>query len=231
MENQNKKKKTAITIILIAVLIAALALVTVACSFTGSQAEEPEESASPTESAEPADASPKPASTAKPAATAAPASTAAPGETGSTGSANTGSTNIGSTNTGSTNTGSTGTAAGNQDKEDEDEHQHSWTPVYTTVHHEESGHYETVTIQAAYDEQEMMWITICNVCGYNGSDVDLHILSTHEGKGSYHSEQVPTGNVIHHDAVTEQRYIVDSPAYDEQVISHYVCSCGQTRSK
>lgn len=222
MENQNKKKKTAITIILIAVLIAALALVAVACSFTGSQAEEPEESASPTESAEPADASPKPASTAKPAATAAPASTAAPGETGSTGVTNTGST-------GSTNTGSTDTANGNQDKEEE--HQHSWTPVYTTVHHEESGHYETVTIQAAYDEQEMMWETVCNVCGRRGGDVPEHIIWDHNNEGSYHSEQVPTGNVIHHDAVTEQKWVVDSPSYDEQVISHYVCSCGQTRSK
>lgn len=210
-KNQNKKKKTAITIILITVLIAALILVAVTCSFTGSQAEEPEESASPTESAETADASPKPESTAKPAATAAPASTAAPEETGINGATN------------------TGTATGNQDKEEE--HQHSWTPVYTTVHHEESGHYETVTIQAAYDEQEMMWIAICNVCGYSGTDVPEHIVWDHNNEGSYHSEQVPTGNVIHHDAVTEQKWVVDSPAYDEQVISHYVCSCGQTRSK
>lgn len=218
-KNQNKKKKTAITIILIAVLIAALALIAVACSLTNGGTAEPEETPSPAESAAPSaqpggktETSPKPETTAKPAATAAPETTAAPAETGGT-------------NTGTTNTGSTG----NQDKEDE--HQHSWQAVYTTVHHDEVGHYETVTVQAAWDEEEMVWETICNVCGRRGGDVPFHIMDDHDGNGSYHSEQVPTGNVIHHEAVTEQKWVVDSPAFDEQVVSHYICACGQTRSR
>ncbi len=110
-----------------------------------------------------------------------------------------------------------------------EKHIHNWQPVYTTVKHEEKGHMETVTVTPAWDEEEMQWVTICNVCGYEGGDVPDHIILVHDNNGSYHSEQRPTGNIIHHEAVTEQKWIVDSPAYEEQVIDHYYCSCGETK--
>lgn len=108
-------------------------------------------------------------------------------------------------------------------------HQHSWQPVYKPVHHEETGHWETVVVQAARDEPELVWKTICNVCGYMGSDVPEHIMFDHDGNGSYGSIPVETGNTIHHDEVSERQWIIDTPAYDEQVIVGYRCSCGQEK--
>lgn len=227
MENkQNNKNKKTMTIVLIAALILALALAVAACSMKGSTAE-PEESPA-AESAAPSaqvsgkpEATKAPESTAKPAATEAPEATAAPANTGSIG--NTSST--GNTGTANTNPGSQA-----QDKDQAEEHQHSWQPVYTTVHHEEKGHTETVTVQAAWDEQETVFLNVCNACGATGgNDISDHIFIAHDGDASYHAEYVPTGNVIHHEAVTEQRWVVDSPAWDEQVISYYTCSCGQAR--
>ena len=34
---------------------------------------------------------------------------------------------------------------------------------------------------------------------------------------------------IHHAAVTEEVWVVDREAYDEQVITGYSCSCGATK--
>lgn len=43
-------------------------------------------------------------------------------------------------------------------------HTHDYKPVYKTVHHDEQGHYETVTVPA-YDETKMEYHDICLVCG------------------------------------------------------------------
>lgn len=110
-------------------------------------------------------------------------------------------------------------------------HTHTW------VHVDATGHYETVTLQAAYDEQvpvyENVEHSICNDCGTditNWSENDIadhmyiHIING--GKGSDRSEwkYEQTGTrTIHHEAVTEQRWVEDTPA-------HEVCSgCGVTR--
>lgn len=105
-------------------------------------------------------------------------------------------------------------------------HTHTW------VHVDATGHWETVTIQAAWDEEVPVYedkeLSICNVCGEDitgntTAHTKAHALAG-EG-GGYHSEwvRVQTGaDIIHHDAVTEQRYIQDSPEY-------HVCSgCGAT---
>ena len=34
---------------------------------------------------------------------------------------------------------------------------------------------------------------------------------------------------IHHEAVTEQVWVQDTPAYDETIVTGYKCSCGATK--
>lgn len=245
MENKSEKKnnKKIAIIVIIAVLLAAAVILCVL--LPKSSPADPDESAAPTESVAPAspdNSKPgstkpdtKPSASASPEASAAPAENAAPAQPGNTGSnQNTGSGSQatpgqsgGSTgNQSNTNTGNT--QSGNQNS-DSTEHQHSWQPVYKTVHHDEKGHYETVVVQAAWDEEKLRYTDVCNVCGYQGSNVADHIWDAHDGSGSYHNEGFPTGEYIHHEAVTEQRWVVDTPAYDEQVIAGYKCSCGQEK--
>lgn len=243
MENKKSEKKNGkkIAIAIIAVLLAAAGILCV--WLLPKNAAEPEESPAPTESADPASPdssnpgtskpdSGKPAASAKPEASTAPAESAAPTQPGNTGSNqnNTGST--GNQQTGSTGNQNSGTQTGghhNDNHHDEQEHHHSWQPVYKTVHHDEKGHYETVVVQAAWDEEILRYTDVCNVCGYQGSNVADHIWDAHDGAGSYHNEGFPTGEYIHHDEVTEQQWVVDTPAYDEQVIAGYKCSCGQEK--
>ena len=118
---------------------------------------------------------------------------------------------------------------GSEAEKEHEEHVHNWQAVYTTIKHEEKGHMETVTVTPAWDEEEYAEVTVCSVCGYVGADVPFHVMDAHDGNGGYYSEPRPTGNVIHHEAVTEERWIVDSPAYEEQVIDHYYCTCGETK--
>lgn len=117
------------------------------------------------------------------------------------------------------------------------EHTHNWVAQYKTVNVPEQGHNEQVLVQAAYDEQvpvtEMKEFSICNNCG---ADI-TGFASEHILNGTcrrYHSElrEVVTGyNTIHHDAVYETRYVVDSPATTKQELTGYKCSsCGKTKA-
>ena len=121
------------------------------------------------------------------------------------------------------------------------EHKHDWVAQYKTVNIPEKGHNEQVLVQDAYDEQvpitEMKAYSICNQCGVDitGFAVahnDQH-LSNYE-PGGYHTEwrETVTGyNTLHHDAVYETRYVVDSPATTKQELTGYKCSgCGKTRN-
>ena len=107
------------------------------------------------------------------------------------------------------------------------------THTHTWVHVDATGHYETVTIQAAYNEEvpvyENVEHSICNQCGMDITGNEsvhnkAHALAYESG--GWHSEwrYEQTGTqIIHHDAVTENRWVQDSPAYD-------VCSgCGATK--
>ena len=116
------------------------------------------------------------------------------------------------------------------------EHTHNWVAQYKTVNVPEKGHNEQVLAQAAYDEQvpvtEMKEFSICNNCG---ADI-TGFASEHILNGTcrrYHSEwrEVVTGyNTVHHDAVYETRYVVDSPATTKQELTGYKCSsCGKTK--
>lgn len=117
------------------------------------------------------------------------------------------------------------------------EHTHNWVAQYKTVNVPEKGHNEQVLVQAAYDEQvpitEMKEFSICNNCG---ADI-TGFASEHILNGTcrrYHSEcrEVVTGyKTIHHDAVYETRYVVDSPATTKQELTGYKCSgCGKTKA-
>ena len=117
------------------------------------------------------------------------------------------------------------------------EHTHNWVAQYKTVNVPEKGHNEQVLVQAAYDEQvpvtEMKEFAICNNCG---ADITA-FASEHILNGTcrrYHTEwrEVVTGyNTIHHDAVYETRYVVDSPATTKQELTGYKCSgCGKTKA-
>ena len=121
------------------------------------------------------------------------------------------------------------------------EHTHNWVAQYKTVNVPEQGHNEQVLVQAAYDEQvpitEMKEHSICNQCG---ADITgdpwghnkQHALNYEAG--GFHSEWIEevTGyKTVHHDAVYETRYVVDSPATTKQELTGYKCSsCGKTKA-
>lgn len=142
-----------------------------------------------------------------------------------------------SNNTGSSSSGSTG---GNTTNKDE-AHTHSWMPITSVVHHEEQGHYEKILVSEAWVEEVPVYedkeVMICNDCGaeLNASNcydhVENHLLSG--GKGSWREEwkkvQVGT-NKINHDAVYEDKWVVDKAAWDETVTTGYKCSgCSATK--
>lgn len=143
-------------------------------------------------------------------------------------------------NSGSNNSGSS--KPSNNSGSKPAEHTHNWVAQYKTVNVPEKGHNEQVLVQAAYDEQvpitEMKEFSICNQCG---ADITgdpwghLEQSAVNGGNcGGYHSEwrEVVTGyKTVHHEAVYETRYVVDSPATTKQELTGYKCSgCGKTKA-
>ena len=122
------------------------------------------------------------------------------------------------------------------------EHTHNWVAQYKTVNVPEKGHNEQVLVQAAYDEQvpitEIQEFSICNQCGADiTGNTTAHMKNSYLNGGNcsgYHSEwrEVVTGyQTVHHDAVYETRYVVDSPATTKQELTGYKCSgCGKTKA-
>ena len=122
------------------------------------------------------------------------------------------------------------------------EHKHEWVAQYKTVNVPEKGHNEQVLVQAAYDEQvpitEMKAHDICNQCGADltGTDIPAHMENSYLNGGNcggHHTEWRETVvgyKTVHHEAVYETRYIVDSPATTKQELVGYKCSCGKTKS-
>lgn len=118
------------------------------------------------------------------------------------------------------------------------EHTHNWVALYKTVNVPEKGHNEQVLVQAAYDEQVPQYQdlerSICNQCGADiTNNIDAHFKSSWDCSG-YHMEfqQVLTGyKTVHHEAVYETRYVVDSPVTTKQELTGYKCSgCGKTKA-
>ena len=120
------------------------------------------------------------------------------------------------------------------------EHTHNWIAQYKTVNVPEKGHNEQVLVQAAYDEPTYgyEYHSFCNTCGLdltaNGINdaqhVKQHMLNGEGGSTTQKPVEVQTGT-IHHEAVYETRYVVDSPATTKQELVGYKCSsCGKTKA-
>ena len=143
-------------------------------------------------------------------------------------------------NSGSNNSGSS--KPSNNSGSKPAEHTHNWVAQYKTVNVPEQGHNEQVLVQAAYDEQvpitEMKAYSICNDCGADITGNTYEHVKDHmindTGNGGYHTEWRETVvgyNTVHHDAVYETRYVVDSPATTKQELTGYKCSsCGKTKA-
>ena len=121
------------------------------------------------------------------------------------------------------------------------EHTHNWVAQYKTVNVPEKGHNEQVLVQAAYDEQvpitEMQEFSICTTCGADitgntSAHMKAHTLNGENGNFRSEWREVVTGyKTVHHDAVYETRYVVDSPATTKQELTGYKCSsCGKTKA-
>ena len=120
------------------------------------------------------------------------------------------------------------------------EHTHNWVAQYKTVNVPEQGHNEQVLVQDAYDEPTYgyEYHSFCNTCGLdltaNGINdaqhVKQHTLNGEGGSTTQKPVEVQTGT-IHHEAVYETRYVVDSPATTKQELTGYKCSgCGKTKA-
>ena len=91
-------------------------------------------------------------------------------------------------------------------------------PIYQTIHHDEVGHWETQVISEAWDEPVYARKIIGNQTGrvYESTAEFFN----QDEDGSYHVGDVQVGTT-HHDAVTQQVWVVDQYAWDETVIVGY----------
>ena len=120
-------------------------------------------------------------------------------------------------------------------------HTHSWVAVTSNVHHEEVGHFEEIMVSESWTESIPVYedkeIAICNGCGADiTSDPWGHIesqaLLENFNCSGFHSEweKIQTGsNTVNHPAVYEKKWVVDTAAWNETVITGYTCNCGATK--
>ena len=91
-------------------------------------------------------------------------------------------------------------------------------PIYQTVHYDATGHWETQIISEAYDDPQFEERVVGISSGHIYDSVSDFINNGDlYGDGNYAVRQVQVGSV-HHDAVTTQVWVEDSPAHDEQVL-------------
>ena len=103
----------------------------------------------------------------------------------------------------------------------------AWTE---TVEHPEEGHYEEVVVQEAWDEEVTVIKNVCHNCGYiitSQEDAVKHLKENYmNGCQSYGQKEFT--EIIHHEAVVEQQWKVDKPAWTETVEhpeeGHWVCN-------
>ena len=164
---------------------------------------------------------------------------------------NGGNNNNNNSNSGNNNNGSS-SGNGNTSTPDTPSHTHNWKPVYgSPIHHKAVTHDEDrwVVDKAAWDEKQVRYIEICGNCqigncerckklGITNFEYDsLEALDKHQdeclddGGSCFSSTYRENVTYIHHDE--EGHYetitIVDKEAWDEQVIDHYECDCGETK--
>lgn len=175
---------------------------------------------------------------------------------GNNGSDNNGGNNSGNNNNNNNNSGNNSGnnngSNGNTSTPDTPSHTHNWRPVWTTVHHEAVTHEEDrwVVDKPAWDEAVTKLVYICKNCRLGNCDrcKSLGIINyEYDSKDALYSHQDPcledggscsfwsterrVDHYIHHDE--EGHYetvtITDKEAWDEQVIDHYECDCGETK--
>lgn len=118
-------------------------------------------------------------------------------------------------------------------------HTHSWNAQTTVVHHPASGHNEQVLIKEAWTEYKPIYetvaIEVCNTCGADitanhSQHIKQHMLAGEGGSRRTEYIQKQTGTeTIAHPAEYETRWVQDSAAWDETVITGYTCSCGASK--
>lgn len=170
---------------------------------------------------------------------------------GSSGSDNNGGNNNNNNNNSGNNSGSSSGNNGNISTPDTPSHTHNWKPVYTTVPHKAVTHDENrwVVDKPAWNEKVETYVVICRHCEEGScercnrlgitnfryssyEDFEIHQDECMDDGGSCFSAQSKTEvSYLHHDE--EGHYetvtIVDKEAWDEQVIDHYECDCGETK--
>ena len=146
-------------------------------------------------------------------------------------------TNSGTSKPSGNNTSSSNSSNSSSSSSKGDEHKHNYNiPITKTVHHDAVTKTETVTVvdQAAYDEPIYESHQVCKVCNKDfgkGENATVEVINHSVETGhSYHSTSVKVGTK-HHDAITHQetKTIVVTPAYDEEKVTGYKCSCGKTK--
>ena len=92
-------------------------------------------------------------------------------------------------------------------------------PIYQTIHHDAVGHWETQVIQDAWDQPIYERKIIGNNTGtiYNSVSEWGDNVNGDEG---YHVGDVQVGTT-HHEAVTQEVWVVDQEAWDQIVIVGY----------
>ena len=170
------------------------------------------------------------------------------GSSGNNGSDNNGGNNNNNNNNSGNNSGSNG----NTSTPDTPSHTHNWKPVYgSPIHHKAVTHDEDrwVVDKPAWEEKQGKYIEICKHCrsgscercaklGITKFEYDtVEELDRHqyecldEGGSCFSSTYREDVTYIHHDE--EGHYetvtIVDKEAWDEPVIDHYECDCGETK--
>ncbi|EEA81457.1 hypothetical protein CLONEX_02648 [[Clostridium] nexile DSM 1787] len=115
-------------------------------------------------------------------------------------------------------------------------HNHNWIAQKTTVQHPETGHNEQVLVKEAWTEKIPIYEnderSICNACGADITGNEVAHVKNHmlNGEnGGFHSkwESVLTGyNEIYHEAEYTTKWVVDNPAWSEEVVTGYTCKCG-----
>ena len=92
-------------------------------------------------------------------------------------------------------------------------------PIYQTIHHDEVGHWETQVIAEAWDEPVYERKIIGNNTGTVYAST-LKFAGNTNGDEGYHVGNVQVGTT-HHEAVTQQVWVVDQYAWDETIIVGY----------
>lgn len=174
------------------------------------------------------------------------------GSSSNGGSDNNGGNNNNNNNDSGNNSGSSSGNNGNTSTPDTPSHTHNWKPVYgSPIHHKAVTHDEDrwVVDKPAWDEKQVKYIEICKNCMFGNcerckklgitnfeydtvEELDRHQYECLDDGGSCgfstYREDV---SYIHHDE--EGHYetvtITDKEAWDEQVIDHYECDCGETK--